>query len=141
MERGTLLAKKQGATFILTNHFTIMKKIYLVLLGLTLSYMPLHAQGRGHAYGRYKHQVQIERVQPGVRVYTTQRVYRQPRVYYYRPQPSVSFSFPFGYSAYQPYSSYYYRNGYVTPERDRDNRLRREREDADRRFARERRER
>lgn len=142
MDSGTLLAKKQGVIFILTNIIIrIMKKIFLVLLVLTLGYLPLHAQGRGHAYGRYKHQIQIEQVQPGVHVYTTQRTYTQPRVYYYRQQPSVSFSFPFGYSTYQPYSSYYYHNGYITTQQARALRFRHEHEEQDRRFARERQER
>ncbi len=109
-------------------------------MAMTLSYMPLHAQGRGHAYGRHKHEVQIRQVRPSVRVYTAPA----PRAYYYR-RPSVSLSFPFGYSTYQPYRSYYYPNGTLEARRDRDIRIRREREQRERiqreRFAHERRER
>jgi hypothetical protein len=116
---------------------------------LTVALLPAasFAQGRGHAYGRYKHMERFEQTRPAVRTYSTQRiytyprtVYTYPRTYYYR-QPSISFSFPFGYSTYQPSATYYYPNGYIAPRRYRVIRARREHEEREHRFAHERRER
>ncbi|HET6401604.1 MAG TPA: hypothetical protein VFH95_09415 [Candidatus Kapabacteria bacterium] len=118
-----------------------MKTLILVILALALGFSTPRAQGRGHAYGRYKQHGPPARVYSAPRVYYTHPVYTAPRVYYYRPRPSISFSFPFGYSTYQPYSTYYYPNGYIASQRYRIIRERREREEREHRFAHERRER
>jgi len=115
-----------------------MKTLMAILLMVALLPAASFAQGRGHAYGHMKQQERFEGARPAVRVYTTP-VYTAPRVYYYRPRPSISFSFPFGgYSTYQPYGTYYYPNGYLATRRIRERRVHIEREH---RFAHERRER
>ncbi len=129
----------QGVTF----YFKDMKTLMLVIMALALSYVTPRAQGRGHAYGRYKHEERIEHRAPGVRIYRPRprvQYYRAPvRTYYYR-RPSINFSFPFGYRVYQPYQQYYYPYTY-TPQYRYERHEHEEEEEHEHRFAHERRER
>jgi hypothetical protein len=99
-----------------------MKTLMAILLMAALLPAASFAQGRGHAYGHDKHEERFEGARPApvVRVYTAPRIYAAPRVYYARPRPSISFSFPFGYSTYQSSGTYYYPNGYLATRRIRE---------------------